>query len=74
MLHSKVRANQLSITGVWRSHDICQAYYPNLIGVSYLSYKVASHIGVTLGKITTHSISAHIRDDDTDYAKELIKQ
>ncbi len=55
---------RLHVTGVWRSHDIFGAYYPNLCGVMCVAEYIAARLGVEVGEIITHSISAHIYVDE----------
>jgi thymidylate synthase len=67
------KAKKLNVTALWRSHDIFGAYYPNIVGLTYLSQYVASTIGVELGSITIHSNSAHIYETDWEDTKKLLK-
>jgi thymidylate synthase len=56
----KIRGNKLHITGLWRSHDIYGAWFPNAVGLTHLAKYVAREVGVEVGTLTIHSISAHI--------------
>lgn len=56
----KIRDNKLYTTALWRSHDIYGAWFPNAVGLTYLAQYVAGEVGLDLGSITIHSISAHI--------------
>lgn len=56
----KIRDGQLHTTGLWRSHDIYGAWFPNAVGLTHLSKYVADEVGVEVGTLTIHSISAHI--------------
>ncbi len=56
----KIRDNKLYTTALWRSHDIYGAWFPNAVGLTYLAQYVAGEVGLSLGSITIHSISAHI--------------
>lgn len=56
----KIRDNKLYTTALWRSHDIYGAWFPNAVGLTYLAQYVAGEVGLGLGSITIHSISAHI--------------
>lgn len=60
MVDFKIRNNKLLTTAVWRSHDILNAWYQNVVGLSYLSNYIAEELGLTVGEIVVHSISAHI--------------
>lgn len=56
----KIRDDKLHTTGLWRSHDIYGAWFPNAVGLTRLSQYVADEVGVEVGTLTIHSISAHI--------------
>jgi thymidylate synthase len=56
----KIRDNKLYTTALWRSHDIYGAWFPNAVGLTYLAQYVAGEVGLGLGSVTIHSISAHI--------------
>jgi len=56
----KIREGKLHTTGLWRSHDIYGAWFPNAVGLTHLSKYVAGEVGVGVGTLTIHSISAHI--------------
>ncbi len=56
----KIRDGKLHTTGLWRSHDIYGAWFPNAVGLTHLSKYVAEEVGVGVGTLTIHSISAHI--------------
>lgn len=56
----KIRDGKLNTTGLWRSHDIYGAWFPNAVGLSNLAQYAAEEVGVEVGTITIHSISAHI--------------
>jgi thymidylate synthase len=56
----KIRNGKLYTTGLWRSHDIYGAWFPNAVGLSNLSKFVAKETGSEVGTLTIHSISAHI--------------
>ena len=42
----KIRDGKLNTTGLWRSHDIYGAWFPNAVGLSHLSKYVAGEVGV----------------------------
>jgi thymidylate synthase len=64
----KIRNNKLYTTALWRSHDIYGAWFPNAVGLTYLAQYVAGEVGLDLGSITIHSISAHIYEVNFDEA------
>ncbi|WP_409201002.1 thymidylate synthase [Methanobrevibacter sp. DSM 116169] len=68
----KIRDDTLYTTALWRSHDIYGAWFPNAVGLAYLSKYVSSEIGdVSLGPITIHSISAHVYEVNFDEAEKV---
>ena len=56
----KMRDGKLNTTGLWRSHDIYGAWFPNAVGLSNLANYVAGEVSAEVGTLTIHSISAHI--------------
>jgi thymidylate synthase len=69
----KIRNNKLYTTALWRSHDIYGAWFPNAVGLTYLSQYVARKIDIAIGSVTIHSISAHIYEVNFDEARKLLK-
>jgi thymidylate synthase len=69
MVDFKYREGKLDTTAVWRSHDIFGAYPTNFIALRELANYVADKIGAPIGKITTHSVSAHIYEVNWDEAE-----
>jgi len=67
----KIRNGKLQTTGLWRSHDIYGAWFPNAVGLSYLASYVAKEVGVDVGTLTIHSISAHIYEVNFDEARRV---
>jgi thymidylate synthase len=64
----KIRDGKLNTTGLWRSHDIYGAWFPNAVGLSNLARYVAGEVGSEIGMLTIHSISAHIYEVNFDEA------
>jgi thymidylate synthase len=64
----KIRDGKLHSTGLWRSHDIYGAWFPNAVGLTRLSEYVAGEVGVEVGTLNIHSISAHIYQVNFDEA------
>jgi thymidylate synthase len=56
----KIRNEKLITTGLWRSHDIYGAWFPNAMGLANLAKHISDKINVQVGPLTIHSISAHI--------------
>jgi thymidylate synthase len=67
----KIRDGMLQTTGLWRSHDIYGAWFPNAVGLTHLASYVAEKTGVEVGSITIHSISAHIYEVNFEEAKNI---
>lgn len=56
----KIRNGELRVFGWFRSNDMENGYCNNYYDMLLLAYRVASEIGVPVGRITTRSESAHI--------------
>ena len=67
----KIRDGKLHTTGLWRSHDIYGAWFPNAVGLSHLAQYAAGEIGIEVGTLTIHSISAHIYEVNFKEAEEV---
>lgn len=67
----KIRDGKLNITGLWRSHDIYGAWFPNAVGLSNLAQYAAGELGIKVGTLTIHSISAHIYEVNFDEASKV---
>jgi thymidylate synthase len=67
----KIRDGKLHTTGLWRSHDIYGAWFPNAVGLSNLARYVAGEVESEIGTLTIHSISAHIYQVNFDEAKRV---
>lgn len=68
----KIRNGKLYTTGLWRSHDIYGAWFPNAVGLTYLTKYAADQLGVEVGEVTIHSISAHIYEVNFGDAKKTL--
>ncbi|MDR3222451.1 MAG: thymidylate synthase [Methanobrevibacter sp.] len=68
----KIRDDKLYTTALWRSHDIYGAWFPNVVGLTYLAQHVAEKTNTELGKITIHSISAHIYEVNFKEGEQLL--
>ncbi|MDR2831138.1 MAG: thymidylate synthase [Methanobrevibacter sp.] len=69
----KIRDDKLHTTALWRSHDIYGAWFPNVVGLTYLVQYVAKKTNTGIGSITIHSISAHIYEVNFKEAEQLAK-
>jgi thymidylate synthase len=67
----KIRDGKLHTTGLWRSHDIYGAWFPNAVGLSNLTKYVAGEVGMEVGMLTIHSISAHIYEVNFEEAERV---
>lgn len=67
----KIRNGKLNITGLWRSHDIYGAWFPNAVGLANLAQYAAEELAVHVGILTIHSISAHIYEVNFDEASRV---
>lgn len=67
----KIRDGKLNTTGLWRSHDIYGAWFPNAVGLSNLAKYVAEETGSEIGTLTIHSISAHIYEVNFKEAESI---
>lgn len=74
LIDFKIREGKLHTTAVWRSHDIYGAWFPNAVGLAYLTKHVAEKTGAQVGPITIHSISAHIYETDLEEAQKMISR
>lgn len=71
MIDFKIRGNRIHTTGVWRSHDIFGEWIPNFLGLKGLSKYLSETIGIKMGPITVHSISAYIYKTDYKNAAQV---
>lgn len=75
LLDFKIRNHCLYVTGVWRSHDIYGAWYPNIVALANLSQYIADNCSTCVGldMITVHSVSAHINRHNMDEAVRILE-
>jgi thymidylate synthase len=60
---------------VWRSHDIYGAWFPNVVGLTYLTQYVAKQLdNINIGSIVVHSISAHVYMNDYNNALRISRK
>ena len=60
MIDFKIRNNRLHTTTVCRSQDIYKTWIPNFLGLKGLSEYLAENLGIKIGPITVHSVSAYV--------------
>jgi len=60
LIDFKIRDNKLMTTGIFRSNDMENAYPSNYYDLLVLSYEIAERLNISVGRITTFSISGHI--------------
>lgn len=68
----KLRDGKLHTTGLWRSHDIYGAWFANAVGLTHLAKYAADKLGVDVGTVNIHSISAHIYEVNFGDAKHTL--
>jgi len=73
LIDFKIRDGKLNTTGLWRSHDIYGAWYPNAVGLSNLAAYVADKLNVNIGTLTIHSISAHTYELNFEDVKKILR-
>jgi thymidylate synthase len=64
----------LFLTYSARSQDIFAAWPQNTLGMRTLQARVAGALGLALGPITSHTVSAHLYEHDWTQAEEIIEQ
>jgi thymidylate synthase len=62
MIEYLIRDDKLLTTAIWRSHEVSKMP-ADFVALRELSRHVADGIGVSVGPITIHSISAYIHDE-----------
>lgn len=66
--------DRLFLTYSARSQDIFAAWPQNTLGMRTLQARVARSLGLGLGPITSHTISAHLYQHDWKQAEQVIEQ
>src|SRR5205823_558138 len=54
------------------SQDIFAAWVQDTLGMRMLQARIAKELGVKLGALTNHTVSAHIYEYDWDKAKQIV--
>ncbi len=72
MVDFKIRKNRLYTTAVWRSQDIYKTWIPNFLGLKGLSNYFTENLGIKMGPITVHSVSAYVYKTNFNDVSSLI--
>ena len=72
MVDFKIRNNKLNTTAVFRSNDMFGAWPSNAFAILELAKYVASKLGIEVGSVTIHSISAHVYEVNFDDARKTL--
>jgi thymidylate synthase len=73
MMDFKIRKNRLYTTAVWRGHDIYKTWIPSFFGLKGLSKYLAENLGIKIGPITVHSVSAYVYKSNFNDVEKIIK-
>ena len=72
LIKCKIVNYRLHMEVVFRSHDMLSAYYPNVLGLSYLMDYIAERIGLPKGRLTVVSLNPHVyHNRDRDKFKQV---
>ncbi len=63
---------RLHLTYTARSQDMFAAWPQNTLGMRLLQAQAASALGVEVGPITSHTVSAHLYEHDWEHAQRVI--
>jgi thymidylate synthase len=66
--------DRLFLTYSARSQDIFAAWPQNTLGMRTLQARVAQSLGLRLGPITSHTVSAHLYEHDWKQAEQVIER
>jgi thymidylate synthase len=67
-----VQEDKVYLTAYFRSNDMYRAWPQNAYGLLAIQEEIASELGLSLGKLTIISCSAHIYERDLGEAKNLL--
>ncbi len=71
LIDFKLRNNKVHLTAIFRSNDIYRTWPLNAFSLGKLLQKTSRRLKIKPGTLTTHSISAHIYDDDYSRAEAI---
>jgi len=74
MMDFKIRKNRLYTTAVWRSHDIYKTWIPNFFGLKGLSKYLTENLGIKIGPIIVHSVSAYVYKSNFNDVEKIINE
>lgn len=60
LIDFKIRNDKLNVSALWRSHDVKDAWFPNIVGILSLSNHIAEYLNIHVGDVSIYSLSAHI--------------
>jgi len=69
-----IRDSKLYITALFRSNDIGMAAFANQYGLLYIGTHIAKRLGINVGALTVHSVSAHIYETDIEAIKYILSK
>jgi len=68
----KKRDGKLNLTAIFRSHDFGKKALPNFVALGKLLEQVSKATRSETGKLTCHSISAHVYESDSNLIQKII--
>jgi len=68
----KKRDGKLNLTAIFRSHDYGKKALPNFVALGRLLEQVSKATHSETGKLTCHSISAHIYESDSKLIQSIV--
>jgi thymidylate synthase len=71
LLDCKLRLSQLHLTAVFRSQNVFGSQPGNALALREIQKEIAVKLGVSMGVLTLHVLSAHIYERDWDVASQL---
>lgn len=69
-----VRDSELHITALFRSNDIGLATFANQYAILNLGTYISDRLGLNVGSLVVHAVSAHIYETDIDSIKHVLSK
>jgi thymidylate synthase len=69
-----IRDSRLYMTAFFRSNDIGMAAFANQYGLINLGCYMSDKLGIQMGELTVHSVSAHIYETDTQAITQILEK